>query len=80
MNNPLYIETANFAVLDSAIECRIDHHLSFLSLDCHNQELMFRVRSDFLNRTAQRTYEAAETALYHNLEALAKPEFPHRFW
>ena len=27
-----------------------------------------------------RTYEAVETALYHNLEALPEPEFPHRFW
>jgi len=27
-----------------------------------------------------RTYEAAETALYHNLGALPEPEFTHRFW
>ena len=27
-----------------------------------------------------RTYEAVETALYHNLEALPEPEFAHRFW
>jgi len=27
-----------------------------------------------------RTYEAAETALYHNLGALPAPEFTHRFW
>ena len=27
-----------------------------------------------------RTYEAVETALYHNLGALPEPEFTHRFW
>ena len=27
-----------------------------------------------------RTYEAIETALYHNLGALPEPEFTHRFW
>ena len=27
-----------------------------------------------------RTYEAAETALYHNLGALPEPAFTHRFW
>ena len=27
-----------------------------------------------------RTYEAVETALYHNLGALPEPEFAHRFW
>jgi len=27
-----------------------------------------------------RTYEAAETALYHNLGALPEPDFTHRFW
>ena len=27
-----------------------------------------------------RTYEAIETALYHNLGALTEPEFTHRFW
>ena len=27
-----------------------------------------------------RTFEAAETALYHNLGALPEPEFTHRFW
>lgn len=27
-----------------------------------------------------RTYEAIETALYHNLGALPEPEFAHRFW
>jgi transposase len=27
-----------------------------------------------------RTYEAVETALYHNLAALPEPEFTHRFW
>jgi transposase len=27
-----------------------------------------------------RTYEAIEIALYHNLGALPKPEFTHRFW
>jgi len=27
-----------------------------------------------------RTYEAAETALYHNLGVLPEPEFTHRFW
>jgi len=27
-----------------------------------------------------RTYEAAETALYHNLGCLPEPEFTHRFW
>jgi len=27
-----------------------------------------------------RTYEAAETSLYHNLGALPEPEFTHRFW
>lgn len=27
-----------------------------------------------------RTYEAVETALYHNLGSLPEPEFTHRFW
>ncbi len=27
-----------------------------------------------------RTYEAAETALYHSLGNLPEPEFPHKFW
>jgi len=27
-----------------------------------------------------RTYEAVETALYHNLGALPEPDFTHRFW
>ena len=27
-----------------------------------------------------RTYEAVETALFHNLGALPEPEFTHRFW
>jgi len=26
------------------------------------------------------TYEAIETALYHNLGALPEPEFTHKFW
>jgi len=27
-----------------------------------------------------RTYDAVETALYHNLGALPEPGFTHRFW
>jgi len=27
-----------------------------------------------------RTYDAVETALYHNLGALPEPDFTHRFW